>query len=164
MHDQAFTILEYNQLRHLVRREAQTPMGGLLIDSLKPMEDQTVLSQALNEVAECVALRKRGASWSFGDLPDPEESFARLRVEGAALSSTAILTLASICEQAMVVRASLVNERPNMPYLWEVVRELPIELNSLVARISNKILPTGELDDRASPELGPTAKVASTRP
>lgn len=153
MHDQAFTILEYNQLRHLVRREAQTPMGGVLIDSLKPMEDQTVLSRALNEVAECLALRKRGVSWSFGDLPDPEESFARLRVEGAALSSTAILTLADICEQAMVVRASLVNERPNVPHLWEVVRELPIELNSLVARISNKILPTGELDDRASPEL-----------
>ncbi|HYO90451.1 MAG TPA: Smr/MutS family protein, partial [Pyrinomonadaceae bacterium] len=31
---------------------------------------------------------------------------------------------------------------------------LPRELNSLAARISNKILPSGELDDRASPELG----------
>lgn len=153
MHDQAFSILEYNQLRHLVRREAQTGMGGALIDSLKPIEAQDVLSQALNEVAECVALRKRGMSWSFSDLNDPDESFARLRVEGAALSSTAILTLASISEQAMVVRASLVSERPNAPHLWEIVRELPIELNSLIARITNKILPTGELDDRASPEL-----------
>jgi DNA mismatch repair protein MutS2 len=37
--------------------------------------------------------------------------------------------------------------------LWEAVEALPRELHSLAARVSSKILPSGELDDRASPEL-----------
>jgi DNA mismatch repair protein MutS2 len=46
------------------------------------------------------------------------------------------------------------SERDAAPTLWELVELLPRELMSLSARISNKILPSGELDDRASPELG----------
>ena len=37
--------------------------------------------------------------------------------------------------------------------LWSLVGSLPVELSRLSARIANKILPTGEIDDRASPEL-----------
>ncbi len=37
--------------------------------------------------------------------------------------------------------------------LWQLVENLPRDLNTLIARVTNKILPTGELDDRASPEL-----------
>src|SRR5438128_11587805 len=44
-------------------------------------------------------------------------------------------------------------EREVVPVLWEIVAELQRELHSLAARVSNKILPSGELDDRASPEL-----------
>jgi dsDNA-specific endonuclease/ATPase MutS2 len=44
-------------------------------------------------------------------------------------------------------------ERDRATSLWNIVAELPRELHSMVARIRNKILPTGELDDRASPEL-----------
>jgi DNA mismatch repair protein MutS2 len=37
--------------------------------------------------------------------------------------------------------------------LWQLVENLPRDLNTLVTRVNNKILPSGELDDRASPEL-----------
>ena len=47
----------------------------------------------------------------------------------------------------------LLAEREEHPVLWESVAGLPRELHSLAARVSNKILPSGELDDRASPEL-----------
>lgn len=153
MNDQAFKILEYDQLRNLLRRGAQTPMGRERIDALVPLDDLTMLRSALAAVAECVQLRKRGVSWSFSELSDPGEAIARLRVAGTALDPSTILELSRLCSQALSARASIIAERDECPVLSEVVGGLPRELNSLVARIANKILPSGELDDRASPEL-----------
>ena len=153
MNDQAFKILEYDQLRNLLRRGAQTPMGRERIDTLTPLDDLAMLRNALAAVAECVQLRKRGVSWSFSELSDPGEAIARLRVAGTALDPATILELSRLCSQALSARASIIAERDECPVLAEVVGGLPRELNSLVARIANKILPSGELDDRASPEL-----------
>jgi DNA mismatch repair protein MutS2 len=153
MHDQAFAILEYDQLRALVRRGAQTPMGRARAASLAPLSDLQTLQLDLKRLAEFVELRKRGAVWSFSELNDPSEAIARLHIEGASLETLAILDLARLCESAMLARAAILAEREEALVLWEIVAELPRDLNSLVARIKNKILPAGELDDRASPEL-----------
>src|SRR2546423_9315894 len=53
----------------------------------------------------------------------------------------------------MPTRAAILAEGEAAPILGEELATLPAELHSLVARIRNKILPSGELDDRASPEL-----------
>ncbi len=153
MNDQAFTTLEYDQLLALVHRGAQTPMGRALISALAPLNDLTALQRALTETSECVQLRKRGVFWSFSEISDPAEALGRLRVEGASLEPTAILELARLCEQVMSARASILAEKEACPVLLERVAGLPRELNSLTARIANKILPSGEVDDRASPEL-----------
>jgi DNA mismatch repair protein MutS2 len=76
-----------------------------------------------------------------------------LHVEGAPLDTLALLQMARLCEQAMAARAAIFDERETAPMLWQLVETLPRDLNSVVARITNKILPDGELDDRASPEL-----------
>ena len=137
MHDQAFTTLEYDQLRALIRGAAQTPMGRALLDALAPIDDLEELRKALSEVAECVQFGKRGVAWSCSELSDPSESIARLRVAGATLEPKAILELARLCEQAMSTRTSILAERGACPVLWEIVAGLPRELNSLTARISN---------------------------
>jgi len=153
MNDQAFSILEYSELLALVRRGAQTPMGQARIEALEPLGDPAELRRALASVAECVALRGQGVFWSFSELADSSESLARLQIAGAALEPLAILELARLCEGAMSARAAIFAERDSATALWTIVAELPRELHSLVARIRNKILPSGELDDRASPEL-----------
>ena len=153
MLDQAFKILEYHELRTLIRRGAQTPMGQLRVDQLAPLEKIDELRHALSALAECVNLRKRGAKWAFSELADPSEKLALLRVEGATLETGAILDLKRLSEQAMSARASILAERDTSPALWSLVENLPVDLNRLGARIANKILPTGEIDDRASPEL-----------
>src|SRR5918912_165964 len=79
MNEQAFGVLEYEGLRALVRRGAQTPMGRARAETLAPLMDA--------------------------------------------------------------------------PVLWSVVADLLRELYTLAARVTTKILPSGELDDRASPEL-----------
>jgi DNA mismatch repair protein MutS2 len=153
MHDQAFAILEYDQLRELIQRGAQTPMGRTRIEALAPFSDPATLHRSLRALAECVELRRRGVVWSFNELSDPEEAIARLGIEGAALEPLSILQLARLCEAAMSARAAILAERDAGPVLWAIVEELPRDLNSLIARIKSKILPGGELDDRASPEL-----------
>ena len=153
MIDQAFNTLEYHQLLALIRRNAQTEAGQARVEKLSPAASVEHLQRELAALAECVRLRGRGVNWSFNSFSDPAETIARLHVEGATLDPLAILQTARLCEEAMSARAAILAERENAPVLWELVESLPRDLNSLVARISNKILPTGELDDRASPEL-----------
>ena len=153
MHDQAFTTLEYPQLRELLKRGAQTQIGQARVQTLAPIENLSQLQRELKALGECVLLRNRGVTWSFSEFSDPGEAIGRLRVEGAALEPTSLLLLARLCEQALSARASILAEREEALVLWQLVENLPRELNSLVARVTNKILPTGELDDRASPEL-----------
>ena len=153
MNDQAFATLEYQQLLALIRRSAQTEAGKRRVDTLSPIDDALVLRRELTALAECVMLRNRGAKWTFNELSDPSETIARLHVEGAALDTLALLQMARMCEQAMSARAAIYDERENAATLWSLVETLPRDLNTLVARVTNKILPDGELDDRASPEL-----------
>jgi DNA mismatch repair protein MutS2 len=153
MNDQAFVTLEYQQALALIKRNAQTEAGQARVERLSPATSGAQLQRELAALAECVTLRGRGVNWSFSGFSNPDETIARLRVEGATLDPLAILQTARLCEQAMSARAAILAERDNAPVLWQHVEDLPRDLNSLVARIGNKILPSGELDDRASPEL-----------
>jgi DNA mismatch repair protein MutS2 len=153
MHEQAFEILEYDDLRALIRRGAQTPMGAVRVNDLRPLENVPTLKRELQAVAETVDLRNRGGTWTFSELGDPAEKLALLRVENAILEPTAMLELKSLCDQVMSARASILAERDSSPALWSLVEKLPVDLSRLSARIANKILPSGEIDDRASPEL-----------
>ena len=153
MNEQAFGVLEYDGLRALLRRGAQTPVGRARAEALAPLADAARLRRALDAVSECLELRRRGAAWSFSELIDPSEALARLRIEGAVLEPLVLLELARLCDQAGEARAAIQAEREACPVLWELIAGLPRELYSLAARISAKILPGGELDDRASPEL-----------
>jgi DNA mismatch repair protein MutS2 len=153
MNEQAFGVLEYDGLRALVRRGAQTPMGRARADKLAPLAGAEEVRRALDAVAECVELRRRGGAWSFSELADPAESIARLRIEGATLDALPLLELARLCDQVGAARASVQAEREDVPVLWSLVADLPRELYSLAARVTAKILPSGEIDDRASPEL-----------
>ena len=153
MNKQAFTTLEYQHLLELIKRNAQTEAGQRRIGTLTPIDDAAELRGALAALAECVRMRARGVRWYFSGLTEPSEAIGRLRVEGASLDPLAILQTARLCEQAMAARAAILAERDEAPVLWQLVQDLPRELNTLVARVTNKILPNGELDDRASPEL-----------
>ena len=153
MNSQAFAILEFDQLRKLVRRHAQTEMGRARVDALVPFDQFHELSRALAETAEAIDMQARGARFSFGDVTDASESIARLRIEGTALEPLAILDLVRLFHAALDARSAILAERENCPRLFEIVTGLSTDLKKLSGSISKKILPSGELDDRASPEL-----------
>src|SRR5438132_10570221 len=161
---QAFDILEFSALRAVVRRGAQTEIGRERIDRLGPISDIDELQRDLRGVTEMIELRRRGARLSFDGVADPTESISRLRIEGTALEPIAILSVARLCERAMDARAAILAERETCATLFEIVAGLPYELKNLAARLTKKILPSGELDDRASPQLASIRRdIAQTR-
>jgi len=91
MNSQAFAILEFDQLRQLVRRHAQTGMGGSRVDTLAPFDQFNELARALAETSEAIELRLRGVTFSFADITDPAESIAR------ALSLHVFATTSDVC-------------------------------------------------------------------
>src|SRR5687767_2138221 len=153
MNPQAFGILEFDQLRQLVRRHAQTDMGRARVAALEPFDDLEPLRHALTAVGEAISLRARGAWFSFDGVADPSESIARLKIEGAALEPLAMLDLVRLCNSALDARNAILAEREDSPTLFEAVATLSPDLKKLATAITKKILPNGELDDRASPEL-----------
>jgi DNA mismatch repair protein MutS2 len=153
MHEQAFKTLEFETLCGFVRAASQTRMGEELVEALRPFDDDDSLRSAHRSVAELVELRRRGVKWSFSGISSPHESLALLRIEGTVIEPLGLLNLARLCGQALEARALIFAERDSCTTLSELVAHLPRELNSIVARVTSKILPSGELDDRASPEL-----------
>jgi DNA mismatch repair protein MutS2 len=164
VNSQAFKILEFDSLRALVQRYAQTDQGQARIASLAPLDEYEMLSRALRAVAEMIELRARGARLSFEGIADPVDSLARLRIAGTALEPLAMLDLARLGERAVDARATIAAERESSPTLFEIVAPLPVELKKLSAMLTKKILPSGELDDRASPQLASIRReLANTR-
>ena len=153
MHNQAFATLGFESLCELLQHGAQTEMGRARIKALAPIEDLNQLQRSLRETAEGFDLRQRGGRLSFEGIADPSDSISRLRIVGTALDPLSILDLARLAQRAMSAREAILAEQEVCPTLFEIVATLPRELNDLAARVTKKILPGGELDDRASPDL-----------
>jgi DNA mismatch repair protein MutS2 len=153
MIDQAFPTLEFASLLALFRRLAQTDNGRARFDELQPLNRLDQLQSDLRAAGEMIELRREGTRLSFSGIADTTSSISRLRIEGTALEPTALLDLARLCDQAIEARTALLAVRDVGPTLFEIVAGLPVELKKLAASINKKILPGGEIDDRASPEL-----------
>lgn len=146
--------LEFGRALGLVSRKSQTPMGRALVDSLSPDPSLQNLRNDLALLSEAFALRdERQAGWSFSGLEDPTESIAILKIKGAALEPLRALDIASVMSQALAARGLISAEKDIAPNLFGLVETIPPSLADTVARITSKILPGGEIDDSASPEL-----------
>jgi DNA mismatch repair protein MutS2 len=153
MNTQAFKTLEFDSLRALVRRKATTEMGRARVDQLAPIDRLEDLRHSLSCVGEMIEARQGGVRLSFAGVADPSEALARLKIQGTALEPLTLLDLARLCDHALNARAAIISEREAYPNLFEIVAPLSTDLGKLTASLSRKILPGGELDDRASPQL-----------
>jgi DNA mismatch repair protein MutS2 len=145
--------LEYNKLLELVSRHAQTPMGVERFARLRPIEGRLELDNALAALTETIELNEKQVNWSFSGLDDPSDAVAILKIQNAALEPVVMLDLARVCTQALFVRAAIQPEKENAPILWQTVEQIPPSLLAVTEQINKKLLPGGEINDDASPEL-----------
>ncbi len=152
---QSLSTLEYEKLLALVASNAQTPMGRISFENLLPLTSLVDLERDLAAISETVFLNEeKQVTWSFSGLEDPTEAVATLRIKNALLEPTLILDIARLCNQALFARSIISPEKEFAPTLWKIVENIPTTLFDVLSGISRKLLPSGELDDSASPELG----------
>ncbi|MFM9905002.1 MAG: endonuclease MutS2 [Pyrinomonadaceae bacterium] len=146
--------LEYARLLELVSRHAQTPMGVEQFALLRPLATRRALESALGAITETIFLNEeKQISWSFSGLDDPSDAVAVLNIRNAALEPNRMLEIARVCTQALFARSSIQPEKETAPTLWHMVENIPPTLLACVDQINKKLLPGGEIDDSASPEL-----------
>ncbi len=146
--------LEYEKLLELVSRHAQTPMGEARLADLRPKTSRNELVTDLAAISETVVLNEeKQVSWSFSGLEDPGDAVAILKIRNATLEPHILLELSRVCNQAIFARSSIQPEKDSAPTLWRIVESIPPSLLAAIDRINKKLLPSGEIDDSASPEL-----------
>src|SRR5215203_6092649 len=154
MNNFSLATLEYEKLLALVARHAQTPMGEARFAELRPLTSRLELERELKAISETIFLNEdKQVSWSFSGLEDPSHAVAILRIKGATLEPTLMLEVVRVCNQALFARSAVQPEKEFAPVLWQTVENIPPTLFAAIDKINKKLLPSGEIDDSASPEL-----------
>lgn len=146
--------LEYERLLELVSRNAQTPMGEERFATTRPLTNRAQLDRALAAISETILLNEeKQVSWSFSGLQDPSDAVAILKIKNATLEPTLLLEITRACNQALFARSLVQPEKEFVPVIWTIVEIIPPTLLGAIEKINKKLLPSGEIDDSASPEL-----------
>lgn len=146
--------LQYGDLLELVSRHAQTEMGEDRIAKVRPFTRPAELVRSLAAVAETIVLNEqKQVTWSFSGLSDPTDAVAILKIRNASLEPNIMQAVASLCAQALMARSAVKPEFETAPTIWQILEHIPATLLSVIDNINKKLLPGGEVDDSASPEL-----------
>lgn len=147
-------ILEFERLLGLIAQNAQTPMGKEILRRTVPKTDRTALDEELTLITEAIGLNEeKQVTWSFSGLEDPTDAVAILKISNATLEPVRLLEIARLGNQAVFARQAIGPHKEFYPQLWGVVEQIPPSLLGVLDKINKKILPGGEIDDSASPEL-----------
>ncbi len=152
MDAQSFEVLEYSALRELLAGRTQTPLGKSKAHQLEPSTERQEILENLKRTSECVRFFHEHAEFGLGGVPDPQEALRLLKIADVRLEPKQILDLIRLIEVGESLRLTFASLEPDYPHLMKLIQALP-ELRPLLKKIRNKILPDGEIDDAASPEL-----------
>lgn len=154
MDDRTLKTLDFESLVSLLARHVQSPLGRKRVIALLPSSDRAHIDRELDRTTECANYLSTGGAFGLGEIEDPEESLSELQVEGTSLDPQQVLALQRIIGAGMDVRAQFSDADIKSRYreLSAITASLP-DLRRVLASIRGKILPTGEIDDNASPVL-----------
>ncbi|HVG17639.1 MAG TPA: Smr/MutS family protein [Blastocatellia bacterium] len=154
MDERTYKTLELDSLVNLLARHVQTPIGRKRAVALLPSTNRDYINRELDVTTECADYLATGGAFGLADVSDPEASLAELHVVGTSLDPHQILSLQSLTATGMDVRGQFNDPevRNRYPELARISARIP-DLRRMLASIRGKILPTGEIDDNASPEL-----------
>jgi DNA mismatch repair protein MutS2 len=146
--------LDYNELLRLIAENAKTPLGKKRLLDLKPFEEFDELRADLQALKEAIFLiNENRVCWQFSGIFDPTETISILKIQNASLGVRELLEISYLCKTALALRMELEPFKTDVPTLWEKIKKLPPNLGLIVEKIERVILPSGEIDDSASPEL-----------
>jgi DNA mismatch repair protein MutS2 len=149
-------LLEFETLRELLAGYASSPLGHRRIAELVPSLDHAWIETQQQLTTEIREYRRVGGRFEFAGLPEVQELIEKSRISGAALETTEIRDIVLVADRASEWREIVRQPPAAMCSEWSAVQALSDGIQDFTAFLrafSNKILPDGTLDDRASPEL-----------
>jgi DNA mismatch repair protein MutS2 len=154
MDAKTFETLGLSSLIELLARHAQTPMGRNRAYSLSPTSKGAEIEHSLALTTESVERFREGERFGLSGIEDPEAAITQLQVEGTSLDPHQILGLERVISVGQDLREAFksAEARERWPILAGIMARIP-DLRRLLGNVHGKILPTGEIDDSASPEL-----------
>jgi DNA mismatch repair protein MutS2 len=154
MNDRTFNTLELTELIELASRHVQTPAGRQKMLQLRPSNSRSEILMSFEITTECVAYQKAGGRFGLSGIEDLESSINQLHIKGARLEPRQILEFERLLFVARDLRdlAKNVEFKQIYPQLTKIATGIP-DLKHVLNNVHGKILPTGEIDDNASPEL-----------
>ncbi len=146
--------LEFPQLKELLRARLTSAPGERALEQLQPSTDRSWVERELARVAEACTLAEQGEAPGFAGLVDPAPLVAKLGVSQVVLAPEELLDLATLLAASTSTRqlVGAPRYRSLLPQLRELAAELG-DFSALEHNIRRRILPGGEIDSNASPEL-----------
>ena len=153
-----FATLEWQPLLELVAAFSASPVGRDTILALRPSSDEAWIARQHQLSGELGLLLEEQVSIPLGGLFDPTQLAAKSQIDGAALESAELQSVARLANDVAAWQ-ELMREPPTrlagrLSGLAELSSALTANLRTLAESIERKILPDGSLADDASPELG----------
>ena len=152
MLSQALETLEYDQLKETLANFIRTPLGDVRLRELAPATSLEIITKALRQTAEGVEYLREGTALDFSDMGDPRPALSKLIVVDINLEPYEILTVLRLISVASGLRDTFRDEGGRFPHLREITGQIA-NLHNVYQRLRSRILPTGEIDDFASPGL-----------
>jgi len=154
MNERTLDTLELKAFLILAARHVQTAPGRFRILQLHPSISRPEINRELDITSECVAFLSSNGKFGLAGIEDPAPTLEQLRIEGTMLDPKQILKMEKLLVSSQQLRNLIKNAEPvdDYPLLRLIVAGIP-DFRDLLSTIGGKILPSGELDDNASPEL-----------
>jgi DNA mismatch repair protein MutS2 len=144
--------VEWDEVRALLAREADTPMGQERALTLEPWTDHGAVRRALAETREGRQALALAGPPPWGTVPDARPSLERAQTEGALLEGVELAALVPLIEAGSRLRAYGRGVTAVAPGLAAQMSLLP-SLGPLHELLSRSLTPEGALTDEASPRL-----------
>ena len=154
MNDRTFTALELFDFIEMAAMRAQTPPGRARITQLRPSADSADIRRELEITGECVAYQTVKGRFGLAGVEDLEDAAARLHIEGNALEPRQVLAFERLLVVGKDLKKNILDIEPpgQFPRLSDIAAAIP-DVRPILSAVRGKVLPNGEIDDNASPEL-----------
>ena len=152
MYKQALETLEYDRLKETLANLIRTPLGEVRLRQLAPATSLEIITTALRQTAEGVEYLREGTALDFSELGDPRAAISKLAIADINLEPHEILLVLRLISVSTGLRDTFRDEGSRFPLLREICGQIA-NLYNVYQRLRTRILPTGEIDDFASPGL-----------
>ena len=152
MQSGALRALEFDRIVEAVRGFALTPMGDARLGELAPAVDEQRVTGLLAATSETVRYLDANALFPLRAASDLPHVLTALAVEGRPLEPLRLLALADFLDSIEESRAAIRRAAGSFPVL-DAVTGTVASFKRETVTVREKIEPSGEVVDDASPEL-----------